>query len=84
MRSQMVIVPSASYVCAMASGEKISSGNADTAFVSNCVHDYNYMARIPAKYCVVFQCLNMLHSIMELMMLWISKMLLKNRIIATI
>ena len=38
MRSQMVIVPFALYVCAMASSEKMSSGNADTAFVSNCDH----------------------------------------------
>ena len=42
----MVIVPFALYVCAMASREKISSGNADTAFVSNCDRDSNYMARI--------------------------------------
>ena len=37
----MVIVPFALYVCAMASSEKMPSGNADTAFVSNCDHDYN-------------------------------------------
>ena len=42
----MVIVPLALYVCTMASREKMSSGNADTAFVSNCDHDYNYMAHI--------------------------------------
>ena len=72
----MVIVPFALYVCAMASSRKMSSGNADTAFVSNCDHNYNYMAHI-SKHCVVFRCINMLHSIMELMLLWISKMLLK-------
>ena len=33
MRSQIVIVPFALYVCAM---EKMPSGNADTALVSNC------------------------------------------------
>ena len=57
MRSQMVIVSFALYVCAMANREKMSSGNADTAFVSNCDHDYhNYMAH-PwySKNCVVFQ-----------------------------
>ena len=37
----ILIVPFALYVCAMASREKMSSGNADTAFVSNCDHDYN-------------------------------------------
>ena len=42
----MVTVPFALYVCAMASSEKMSSRNANTAFVSNCDHDYNYMARI--------------------------------------
>ena len=42
----MVVVPFALYVCAMASGEKMSSGDADTAFVNNCGHDYNYMAYI--------------------------------------
>ena len=47
MRSQIVIVPFALYVCAkMASREKMSSGNADTTFVSNCDHDYNYVACI--------------------------------------
>ena len=46
MRPQMVVVPFALYVCAMASGEKMSSGDADTAFVNNCGHDYNYMAYI--------------------------------------
>ena len=34
MRSQMVIVTFALYVCAMASREKMSSGNPDTAFVA--------------------------------------------------
>ena len=38
MRSQIVIVPFALYVCAM---EKMPSGNADTVFVSNCDNDYN-------------------------------------------
>ena len=60
MRSQIVIVPFALYVCAMASREKMSSGNADTAFLSNCDHDYNYMVHIQS---------------MELMLLWISKRL---------
>ena len=46
MRLQIVIVPFALYVCAMASREKMSSGNADTTFVSNCDHDYSYIARI--------------------------------------
>ena len=46
----------------MASREKMSSGNADTAFVSNCDHDYNYMARIKSISCVVLQCINVLHS----------------------
>ena len=62
------------YVCAMASREKMSSENADIAFVSNCDHDYNYMVHIQ-KYCVVFQCINVLHGIMDLMLLWISKVL---------
>ena len=44
MRSHIVIVPFALYVCAMVSREKMSSGNADTAFVSNFDHDYSYMA----------------------------------------
>ena len=52
----------------------MSSENADIAFVSNCDHDYNYMVHIQ-KYCVVFQCINVLHSIMDLMLLWISKVL---------
>ena len=38
MRLQVVTAPFALYVCAM---EKTPSGNADTAFVSNCNHDYN-------------------------------------------
>ena len=48
IRSQMVIVPFAWYVCAMASSEKMSSGNTDTAFVNSCTcdHDYNYMEDI--------------------------------------
>ena len=46
MRSQMVIASFALYICAMASSKKMSSGNADTAFVSNYDHDYNYMAHI--------------------------------------
>ena len=37
-----------------------------------------------SNYCVVFQCINVLHSIMELMLLWISKRLLKNGITAII
>ena len=41
MRSQILIVPFALYVCAM---EKMLSQNADTAFVSNCDHDYNELA----------------------------------------
>ena len=45
IRWQMVTVPFAFYVCAMASSEKMSSGNANTAFVSNCDHNYNYVAR---------------------------------------
>ena len=86
MRSQMIIVilPFAFYVCAMASREKMSSGNANTAFISNCDHNYNYMARIQSIAIVVFQCINMLHSIMKLMLLWISKRLLKNGTIVTI
>ena len=58
MRSQIVIVPFALYVCAMANREKMSSGNADTAFVSNCDHGYNCMAGAYSKSCVVFQCIN--------------------------
>ena len=51
MRSQIVMVPFALYVCAM---EKIPSGNADTAFVSNCDHDYNQlMGRIIKVLCIV-------------------------------
>ena len=49
LMSQMVIVATfALYICAMASMEKMSSGNVDhdTAFVSNCDHNYNYMAYI--------------------------------------
>ena len=38
MMPQIVIVPFALYVCAM---EKTPLGNADTAFVSNCDHDYD-------------------------------------------
>ena len=38
MRLQIVIVPFALYVRAMG---KTPSRNADTAFVSNCDHDYN-------------------------------------------
>ena len=38
MKSQIVIVPFALYVCAM---KKMPSGNADTAFVSKCDYDYN-------------------------------------------
>ena len=38
MRMQIVMVPFALYVCAM---EKKPSGNADTAFVSNCDDDHN-------------------------------------------
>ena len=59
----------------MASMEKMSSRNADTAFVRNGDLDSNYMARIQSSYCVVFQCINVhvLHSIMETMLLWISK-----------
>ena len=38
MRSQIVIVPFALYICAI---EKMPLGNADTAFVSNCDRDYN-------------------------------------------
>ena len=41
MGSQIVIVPFALYVGAMASREEMSSGNADIAFASNCDHDYN-------------------------------------------
>ena len=37
MRLQILIVFFALYVCAM---EKMPPGNADTAFVSNCDHDY--------------------------------------------
>ena len=58
----MVIVPFAwydLYVCAMASSEKMSSGNAYSAFVSNCDHDYNLYG-VYTKYCVVFQCINVL------------------------
>ena len=58
----------------MVSLEKMSSGNADTAFVRNCDLDSNYMVHIQSSYCVVFQCINVLHSIiMETMLLWISK-----------
>ena len=53
--------------------EKMSSGNADTAFVRNCDLDSAYMARIQCQDCVAFQCINVLHSIMEIMLLWISK-----------
>ena len=55
----------------------MSSGNADTAFASNCDRDYNYSYGAYTKYCVVFQCINVLHSIMEIMLLWISKCFLK-------
>ena len=37
--THIVIVSFALYVCAMASRENMSSGNADTAFVSNCDHN---------------------------------------------
>ena len=46
MRSQIVTVPFALYVSAMASSEKMSSGNADTTFVSNCDHNNNYVVCI--------------------------------------
>ena len=71
----MVIVPFALYVCAMASSEKMSSRNADKAFVSNCDHNYNYVVRIQTAgvLCSIY----VLHSIMELMLLWVSKRLLK-------
>ena len=38
----------------MASMEKMSSGNVDgdTAFVSKCNHDYNYVCGAYSKYCV--------------------------------
>ena len=38
IRLQIVMVPFALYVCAT---EKMRSGNADTAFLSNCNNDYN-------------------------------------------
>ena len=63
---------------------EMSSRNADTAFVSNCDHDYNCMAHIYSKYCVVFQRINVLHSIMGIMLQWISERLKMDRIIATI
>ena len=69
--------------------EKMPSGNADTTFVSNCDHDciISYMARIFKVLCisltqsVVFQCISVLHSIMELMLPWISKGFLKMELI---
>ena len=42
----MVTVPFALYVCTMGSSDKMSSGNANTAFVSNCDHDYNCVVLI--------------------------------------
>ena len=48
IRSQIVIVPFALYVCAMACKEKMSSGNADITFVSNCDHNYNYTVYVQA------------------------------------
>ena len=71
----MVTVPFALYICAMASSEKMSSGNADTAFVIMNIIMW-CVFKLP-EYCVVFQCINGLHSIMELMLLWITKRLLK-------
>ena len=58
MRLQMVIVPFALYVCAMASREKMFPGKAHAAFVSNCDHNYNYMVRIYKVLCSVpmFKC----------------------------
>ena len=49
----------------------MSSGNADTAFVSNCDHDYNSMARIQSTVWCSNVSVNVLHSIMELMVLQI-------------
>ena len=46
----------------MASMEKMSSRNADTAFVRNCDLNSNYISGTYSKYCVVFQCINVLHS----------------------
>ena len=82
MRSQMVIVPFALYICATASSEKMSSRkNVDTAFViSHCDHDYNWLCGACIQTAVVLCSVPMyivLHSIMELMILWISKRLLK-------
>ena len=57
--SQILIVPFALYVCAM---EKIPSGNPDTAFVNNCDHELAIW-HVYSKYYVVYQCINMLHSI---------------------
>ena len=82
MRLQIVIVPFALYVCAM---EKMPSGNTDTAFASNYDHDYNSLyGTYILKDCVVFQCINVLRNIMELILLWVSKRLLKNGIITII
>ena len=53
----------------------MSSGNPDRAFVSNCDHHYNYMAHIQSIVLCSNVLINLLHSIMELMLLWISKRL---------
>ena len=78
----MITVPFALYVCAMASGEKVSSGSADTAFVSNCDHDYNYVVHIQTAgvLCSVPMYKRAIHSIMELILLWISKCLIMIKI----
>ena len=58
-------------MASMEKNQEMSSGNADTAFVRNCDLDSTYMAHIQSQDCVVFQCINVLHSIMETMLLWI-------------
>ena len=60
MKPQIVTVPFALYVCALASREKMSSGNADTAFVSMIIiiwRVFKVLCSVPMY--------NVLHSIME-------------------
>ena len=75
------MVPFALYVCAM---EKMPSGNADTAFVIVIMIIISYMAHIIKVLCIVPMYKSATYSIMELMLLWIPKRLLKNGIIVTI
>ena len=71
----------------MASTEKMSSGNADKAFVRNCDLDSDFMPRIQSIG-VVFQYINVLHNNYygnnAAIDIKIIKRLLKDEIIATI